>query len=130
MYEGRKEVIVLNMPIHPNIDQSDRVFYGMIKTRNFIEALAASILTFILFFAIFFFFPMSLRLAITLVITMLVAIFFCIGINDKSVVTALTDSIKFKNRKGIATLGVPLPEKEAEKKTTRKRKDGKQDVSI
>lgn len=98
-----------NMPIHPNIDQTDYIFYGLVRTRNFFEAVPATLLTCYVFFKALFFLPVTLRLAIAIVVALLVLILFCSGINDKSILTALMDMYLFHQRKNVATLGVPLP---------------------
>lgn len=98
-----------NVQIHPNIDQTDYIFYGLVKTRNFFEAVPATLITCLIFYKALFFVMVTLRLAITIVMALLVLILFCSGINDKSVLTALTDMYFFHKRKNVVTLGVPLP---------------------
>lgn len=121
--------------IPPNIDQSGYVFYGMIKTRNAIEAGIAGFLTFNLSMLIFSFLSYTISLTISIVATGAVAFLFAYGLDDKSVVTALWDRYKFRSTKCIVTLGVPMPETVEEKRAfLRKRgkenKNENENVSI
>lgn len=111
--------------IPPNIDQSGYVFYGMIKTRNAIEAIVFGIPTYFLVGAILsLFLPYAIKLAITLILTMAVAFFFAYGLDDKSIITALMDRYRFRSRKSKVTLGVPMAETIAKKSFLRKNQKG------
>lgn len=113
----------MNSYIPPNIDQSGYVFYGMFKTRNFIEAAIFGLIVFnILFKVLSFFMSYTLQLTISLLSTIALAFFFLYGLDDKSVMTALSDRYRFRSRKGIITLGVPRPESNEEKKAFLRKK--------
>lgn len=113
----------MNSYIPPNIDQSGYVFYGMFKTRNFVEAAISGLITFnIVFKFLSFFLSYTLQLTISLIVTIAVAFFFLYGLDDKSVITALSDRYRFRSRKGIVTLGVPMPESNEEKRAFLRKK--------
>ena len=118
--------------IPPNIDQSGFFLYGMVRTRNGIEAAAAGFLMYQLASHIFAFLPYTFMLTISIMLTGATAIFFAFGMDDKSVLTAIIDRYKFSKRKSKVTLGVPLPQATEEKKVfLRKSKKGeKHDLSI
>ena len=111
--------------IPPNIDQSGYILYGMVRTRNGIEAAAAGFLMYQLASHLFAFLPYTFMLTISIMLTGATAIFFAFGMDDKSVLTAIIDRYKFSKRKSKVTLGVPLPQATEEKKVfLRKSKKG------
>lgn len=100
--------------IPPNIDQSGYILYGMVKTRNAVEAGIFGVITYAICAAALVFLPYTLKLTLTVLLTAVVAFFFAHGMDEKSVLTAVADRYRFRLRKSVTTLGVPMPEEQKE----------------